>query len=396
MRTDDLQCDGGTPTCRNCDSKGKICRYRQSDDKRKVHVRAAVGLLARRVDSLAQYIRECGLPVPSIGERDYLPLKSILEALEVQCDDLAVQPDRTASTVELAIGDSIVEDELDTRHGVTSMTGRDRVDRNCSEMDQRPPSVNPATPVSSRSIAGTNNRQATPPQETVPPAPFGQQSTAIGVARDGMPTQAGATEDDFESDDDEVTDQFSCRLGRLQLTHDGQLRYFGSTSNLNLLDALVDVTPPSSIQRNAPELLENAKLDHEIDEGFETHLLELFFAWDDPSVHVVEAEAFWRSKTQSKFEGLTTPYYSRALSDAMCALGAAYEPRYHPEFVTFPRSLAEFFGDRAKTLLELELESPSIATIQTLVILSNHEASCTRDTRGWLYSGKPRSNIVLL
>lgn len=104
-------------------------------------------------------------------------------------------------------------------------------------------------------------------------------------------------------------------------------------------------------------------------------------------MHVVDAEAFWCCRAQSKHEEVTTLYYSRALADAMCALGAAYEPRYHPEFLTFPRSLAEFFGDRAKLLLELELDSPSIATVQALVIVSNHEAYCKRDTRGWLYSG---------
>ncbi len=69
-------------------------------------------------------------------------------------------------------------------------------------------------------------------------------------------------------------------------------------------------------------------------------------------------------------------------------MGAAYESKYHPDLITLPRSLAEFFADRAKLLLESELESPSLAAIQTLVILSAYEASCTRDTRGWLYSGK--------
>lgn len=74
-------------------------------------------------------------------------------------------------------------------------------------------------------------------------------------------------------------------------------------------------------------------------------------------------------------------------------MGAAYEPKYHPDLVTFPRSLSQFFGDRAKALLELEIENPSLATIQALVICSNYEASGTRDTRGWLYSGK--SNFYL-
>lgn len=52
-----------------------------------------------------------------------------------------------------------------------------------------------------------------------------------------------------------------------------------------------------------------------------------------------------------------------------------------------PRPLAEFFAGRAKALLDLELDSPCVATVQALAILSNHEAAFTRDARGWLYSG---------
>ncbi|GIC94512.1 MFS transporter/fungal specific transcription factor domain-containing protein [Aspergillus udagawae] len=192
-----------------------------------------------------------------------------------------------------------------------------------------------------------------------------------------------------EEDDDEVTNQLSCRLGRLQVTHDGQLRYFGSTSNLTLLDVLVGVAPSglTSTQRETQQIIENAELSLPVDEEFEQHLLQLYFTWQDPCLHVVSEEIFWRSRAQKKRGGLTAPCYSHALSDAMCAVGAAYESRYHPNLVTFPRSLAEFFGDRAKILLEPELENPSLATIQALVILSSYEASCTRDTRGWLYSG---------
>lgn len=56
--------------------------------------------------------------------------------------------------------------------------------------------------------------------------------------------------------------------------------------------------------------------------------------------------------------------------------------------MTFPKSLGEFFGDRAKELLEIELDSPCVATVQALVILSSHEIGVGSDTRGWLYSGK--------
>lgn len=70
-----------------------------------------------------------------------------------------------------------------------------------------------------------------------------------------------------------------------------------------------------------------------------------------------------------------------------CALGAAFESRHHPTFVTFPKSLADFFADRAKALLDIELDCPSVATVQAMVILSGHDIGCKRDARGWLYSG---------
>ncbi|OJZ85522.1 hypothetical protein ASPFODRAFT_82537 [Aspergillus luchuensis CBS 106.47] len=348
---------------RNCAIRGKTCRYRQSDDKRKVPVRPAVAVLARRVDSLVHYIKERGLPVPPIDEEDRRILKNVLDALELGCEDLPAIPNHTSP-----------------RRGQDNSV-------NINIGPTTPASINsggPPTQMDEIHSVGPSH-QLTVPLDAPDPLCDNKRTKWKGST-----VQGGPKEDEMEEDgdsDDEVTDQLSCRLGRLQVTHDGQLRYFGSTSNLTLLDALVDVTPPIAIPRDAPELLENAKLNQNVDEAFEKHLIELFFAWQDPSLHVIDAESFWRSRTQSREEGLVTPYYSRALSDAICALGAAYEPKYHPDFVTFPRSLAEYFGDRAKLLVELELDNPSIATIQALVILSNHEASCTRDTRGWLYSG---------
>lgn len=47
----------------------------------------------------------------------------------------------------------------------------------------------------------------------------------------------------------------------------------------------------------------------------------------------------------------------------------------------------EFFGDRAKEFLDLELDCPRVATVQALVILSSHEIGNGNDARGWLYSG---------
>jgi len=53
-----------------------------------------------------------------------------------------------------------------------------------------------------------------------------------------------------------------------------------------------------------------------------------------------------------------------------------------------PEPVAEFFSSRAKILLEIEMDSPTIATVQALVIMSASEAAFTRDARGWIYSGR--------
>ena len=74
--------------------------------------------------------------------------------------------------------------------------------------------------------------------------------------------------------------------------------------------------------------------------------------------------------------------------DFSCAIGAAYEGRYHHSLITFPKSVADFFADKSKLLLEFELDSPCVSTFQTLLLLSCHEAACGRDVRMWLYSGK--------
>jgi hypothetical protein len=70
-------------------------------------------------------------------------------------------------------------------------------------------------------------------------------------------------------------------------------------------------------------------------------------------------------------------------------------PRYHPEFVTYPKSVSDFFADRAKALIDIELDLPCVATIQAMVVLSGHDIGCKRDARGWLYSGKYRLTSLI-
>jgi hypothetical protein len=76
------------------------------------------------------------------------------------------------------------------------------------------------------------------------------------------------------------------------------------------------------------------------------------------------------------------------LTHLRCAVGAAFETRFHPAFVTFPKSLVELFADRTRKYLELELDNPSVATLQAISILTCHEVGNGNRGRGWPHSGK--------
>ncbi|KAJ5110128.1 hypothetical protein N7532_002773 [Penicillium argentinense] len=401
-----VKCDGTIPTCRNCQSKGKDCSYRQRDDKRTIRVRIAVTLLAKRVGSLSQYIRDCGLEAPAMDGEDQQNLKNILQALGVDYEEI-----RSGSRISNHSGNAPdhnnylagLPPQVDFYQGsvndncsphFTPDPCRNGRDTNASAIILTNPSLSTAEEELQDDAAllyhdsqiplPMDAMQEAAPRTNIPPDPQMPEGDPChlqpGVECDGLP--------DADADD-EFTNQLACRLGRLQLTQDGQLRYFGSTSNLTLLDALVSVNLPSSrnTQTHAQEVLEKENLNIDVDDNLEKDLLELYFAWESPSLYLVNYEVFWKTRKQNKRDGSESPYYSRPLVDSMCALGAAYVPKFHPELVTFPRSLSEFFGERARTLLECEFENPSLSTIQTLVILSHHEASNTKDTRGWLYSG---------
>jgi hypothetical protein len=137
----------------------------------------------------------------------------------------------------------------------------------------------------------------------------------------GNVQQDNAISDDLPGADadDEFTNQLSWRLGRLQLTQDGQLQYFSSTSNLTLLDGLVIVNIPTSnnVQKDTQEVLENMDLNITVDKTLEHHLLALYFAWQNPSLYLIDYKVSWKTRQQNNTDSLLSSYSSPALVDAM-------------------------------------------------------------------------------
>ena len=90
---------------------------------------------------------------------------------------------------------------------------------------------------------------------------------------------------------------------------------------------------------------------------------------------------------QCKMFSTCTDTWEEFLADSLgrCAMGACLADREDadPELLD-----PEFYSSRAKALLDIEMDSPTVATVQALVIMSATEAAFTRDSRGWLYSGE--------
>ncbi|KAL6360004.1 hypothetical protein LRP88_05700 [Fusarium phalaenopsidis] len=192
---------------------------------------------------------------------------------------------------------------------------------------------------------------------------------------------------DSGDEDNSITGILSARMGALRLVEDGQLRYYGPTSNLHVhADGLRSLSSPSfrSVATEGIGVLRRLGLDQEVPLALETHLAMLYFAWEDPAIHVVDQETFFAEKRRCLLQDTGSPYYSETLNNAICAMGASLAAG---ENLYLPEPASEFFSARAKALLDVEMDSPTVATVQALVIMSATEAASTRDARGWLYSG---------
>jgi hypothetical protein len=109
-------------------------------------------------------------------------------------------------------------------------------------------------------------------------------------------------------------------MGSLQIAEDGQLRYYGPTSNLHLYHNGLQSLSRSTIRHVATEgneVLRRAGLDQKIPLAVEMHLAHLYFSWEDPAIHVVDEEIFFLEKQKWIAGNKNTPYYSETLNNAM-------------------------------------------------------------------------------
>ncbi|KAJ9303113.1 transcriptional regulator family: Fungal Specific TF [Paecilomyces variotii] len=399
------------------------CRY-QAIDKRKLPLRVAIELLTSRVDQLCHFICENGLQPPRLPHEKETELNKILHSLgliDIRSNPIPIQqtnhnqegssgvsrdpvpclptvlpttiatptPEVKGSGAELFIESwDGAEPEADT--STTSEPSSIPLGWNPQHTEDSPSSV-----LSSWDLDlgfGTCITPALPDlQNLLGPLPNGSTS----ATQEEMPALPGPTSSDDDStlveetssttDIESLIDEISDRVGSLQISPGGKTHFYGPTSTFNLIDPEnLQARPVSKSYSWRDD--DHIGMDTEFPPELEEHLINLYFCWQDPSFHVVDKGIYEEAKAKRQ-NMEDTSFYSEALRHAMCALGSAFETRFHQDFVTFPKTLVDFFGDRAKAFLELELDCPCVATVQAMVILSCHEIGNGSDARGWLYSG---------
>jgi hypothetical protein len=129
------------------------------------------------------------------------------------------------------------------------------------------------------------------------------------------------------------------------------------------------------------------------DQALEEHLLSLYWTWQHPFFRLFSKRLFLRDMEEARSAKAVTAvrkkHFSPLLLNAILAHAAHSSDR--PGVLSDPNDPAtagnRFFAN-SRRLLEDECENPSITTVQALALMGSREAGCGRDTGlGWLYSG---------
>lgn len=120
----------------------------------------------------------------------------------------------------------------------------------------------------------------------------------------------------------EVIEQLASRMGTLKLAGDGHLRFYGPTSNLNLVDVVsTSQQRPGpdvrSVRHDGQELLAHLRIGQHVEASLESHLIDLYFTWQNPSLYIVDREMFNLARAKWRDELDDTPFYSEVLTNAM-------------------------------------------------------------------------------
>lgn len=113
--------------------------------------------------------------------------------------------------------------------------------------------------------------------------------------------------------------QLSDRIGSLRIGPGGRVSYYGPTSNFNLVDMWYPDNQHvhRTVRHDSLDHLKRLGMGKAVPQELEEHLINLYFAWQDPALHVVKRDTYEKAKAVYRDEQEDTPYYSEALRNAL-------------------------------------------------------------------------------
>ena len=169
----------------------------------------------------------------------------------------------------------------------------------------------------------------------------------------------------------EMIDRLCSTMGQLSVDETGQLRYFGSTSNLHVTSSLPPTPPPIvTIDQDLESVADSKQI--------QSHLLNLYFNYHNPQFQFVQRDVFLLDYTR----GLKTQYYSPFLLHCLLLRSVRLSNNLTV------RKLDQLYLARAKQELAAELENPTVSSMSALCLLGDYIGGLGNDRAGWLYPGR--------
>jgi len=100
----------------------------------------------------------------------------------------------------------------------------------------------------------------------------------------------------------EMANQLAARFGSLHLMQDGVLRFFGTPATTHLTmgaQHLYSAPRPNALSLDRRSLLHNAGLDLEVEDSFETRLIDLYFARHNKCRALIDEADYKRSRARA-------------------------------------------------------------------------------------------------
>jgi hypothetical protein len=181
-------------------------------------------------------------------------------------------------------------------------------------------------------------------------------------------------------------DDLAETVGQLDIAEDGHLRYFGAPSYFNLLrnNPYGTSTSPDGDEFDFDAALPHNVIDVDLSVELQSHLLDLYWKWQNPWQYVVHRTAFSRAMERGTYDEYCTPLLLR------CVLALASRYCDHVEVRLDPidaNTAGDLLAAQANDYLSIELQHPSTSTAAALAILALREMSVNKESLGWIYIG---------